>query len=65
MMCTEFSQKHRVQQQDHSLIRLMVAGEEDSEDEAVEEALQEEKASTEERVLAVVADQSLVITAEL
>ena len=37
----------------------MVAMEEDSEDEVVEEALQEEK------VLAVVADQSLVITAEL
>ena len=30
----------------------MVAGEEDSEDEAVEEVLQEEKASAEERVLA-------------
>ena len=65
MTYTESSQKHRVQQQDHSLIRLMVAGEEDSEDEAVEEVLQEEKASAEERVLAVVADQSLVITAEL
>ena len=37
----------------------MVAMEEDSEDEVVEEALQEEK------VLAVVADQSLVITVEL
>ena len=43
----------------------MVAGEEDSEDEAVEEALQEEKASAEEKVLAAVAEQSLVITAEL
>ena len=43
----------------------MVAEEEDSEDEAVEEALQEEKASAEERGLAVVADQSLVITMEL
>ena len=65
MTYTESSQKHRVQQQDHSLIRLMVAGEEDSEDEAVEEALQEEKASAEERVLAVVADQLLVTTVEL
>ena len=61
----ESRQKHRVQQQDHSLIRLMVAGEEDSEDEAMEEALQEEKASAEERVLAMVADQSLIINAEL
>ena len=43
----------------------MVVGEEDSEDEAVEEALQEEKASAEEMILAVVKDQSLVITAEL
>ena len=57
--CTESSQRHRVQQQDHSLIRLMVAMEEDSEDEAVEEALQEEK------VLAAVVDQSPVITTEL
>ena len=65
MTYTESSQKHRVQQQDHSLIRLMVAVEEDSEDEAVEEALHEEKASAEEKVLAVVADQSLVITAKL
>ena len=65
MTYTESSQKHRVQQQDHSLTRIMVAGEEDSEDEAVEEDLQEEKASAKERVLAVVADQSLVITAEL
>ena len=57
--CIESNQKHRVQQQDHSLIRLTVVVEEDSEDEAVEEDLYEEK------VLAVVADQSLVITAEL
>ena len=63
--CTGSSQRHRVQQQDHNMIRLMEAMEEDSEDEAVEEALQEEKASAEERVLAVVADQSLVITVEL
>ena len=55
--CTESSQRHRVQQQDHSLIRLMVAVEEDSEDEAVEEALHEEK------VLAVVVAESLVIIA--
>jgi len=51
--CTESNQKHRVKQQDHSMIRLMVAMEEDSEDEDVEEAL------------AVVADQSLVTTVEL
>ena len=43
----------------------MVAVEEDSEDKAMEEALHEEEASAEEKVLAVVADQSLVITAEL
>ena len=42
-----------------------MAVEEDSEDEAVEEALHEEKASAEEKVLAMVVDQSLVITAEL
>jgi len=43
----------------------MGAEEEDSEDEAMEEALHKEKASAEERVLDVVADQSLVITVEL
>ena len=59
MTCTESNQKHRVEQQDHSLTRLTVAVEEDSEDEDVEEALAEEK------VLAVVMDQSLVITVEL
>ena len=57
--CTESNQKHKVQQQDHSMIRLMLAMEEDSEDEDVEEALVVEKA------LAVVADQSLVTTVEL
>ena len=65
MMYTESSQKHRVQQQDHILTRLMVAVEEDSEDEAMEDALHEEKDSAEEKVLAVVTDQSLVITVEL
>ena len=65
MTYTESKQKHKVQQQDHSLIRLMVAVEEDLEDEAMEEALHEEKALAEEKVLAMVADQSLVITAEL
>ena len=69
--CTESSQRHRVQQQDHSLIRLMVAMEEDSEDEDVEEALDmeealhEDKASAEARVLVVVTAQLLVITTEL
>ena len=43
----------------------MEAVEEDSEDEAMEEALREEKAPTEERVLAMVMDQLLVTTAEL
>ena len=47
------------------MIRLMLAVEEDSEDEAMEEALHEEKASAEERVLAVVAYQLLVTNAEL
>ena len=65
MTYTESSQKHRAQQQDHILTRLMVAVEEDLEDEAVEEALHEEKASAEEKVLAVVADQLLVTTADL
>ena len=41
------------------MIRLLLAVEEDSEDEDVEEALAEEKA------LAMVTDQSLVITVEL
>ena len=41
------------------MIRLMVAVEEDSEDEDVEEA------STEEKALDEVADQSLVTTVEL
>ena len=57
--CTESNQKHRVQQQDHNMIRLMVAMEERSEDEEEEEALAMEKA------LAVVADQSLVTIVEL
>ena len=47
------------------MISLMEAVEEDSEDEAMEEALHEEKASAEEKVLAVVADQLLVTTAKL
>ena len=34
--CTESNQRHRVQQQDHSMIWLMLAEEEDSEDEAVD-----------------------------
>ena len=51
--CTESNKKHRVKQQDHSMIWLMVAMEEDSEDEEDSEAL------------AVVADQSLVTTMEL
>ena len=42
----------------------MEAVEEDSEDEAVEEASHEEKALAEEEVLAKVADQSLVIIVE-
>ena len=63
--CTESSERHRVQQQDHNMIRIMEAVEEDSKDEAVEEALHEEKASAEEKVLAMVTAQLLVITAEL
>ena len=65
MMCTESNQKHWVQQQDHSRIRLMEAVQEDSEDEAVEEALDVEKGLAEEEVLAKVVGQSLVITLEL
>ena len=59
MTYTESSQKHQVQQQDHSMNRLMLAMEEDSEDEAVEEALAVDKA------LAVVMDRSLVTIVEL
>ena len=43
----------------------MEAVEEDSEDEAVEETLREEKALAEERVLAVVMDQLLATIVEL
>ena len=63
--CTGSSQRHRVQQQDHNRIQHMEAMEEDSEDEAEEEALHEEKALAEEKVLAMVADQLLVTTTEL
>ena len=65
MMCTESNQKHWVQQQDHSQIRLMEAMQEDSKDEAKEEALHVEKDLAEEEVLAKVMDRSLVIIAEL
>ena len=51
--CTESNKKHRVQQQDHSMIQLMLAVEEDSEDEEDSEAL------------VVVTNQSLVTTVEL
>ena len=57
--CTESNQKHRVQQQDHSMIWLMLAMEEDEEDEEDSEALAVEKA------LAMVMDQSLITTVEL
>ena len=63
--CTESIQRHRVQQQDHSMIRLMVAVEEDSEDEDVEEALAVEKVFAEEKDLVVVVDQLLATTVEL
>ena len=59
MTCTESSQKHLVQQQDHTMNRLMLAMEEDSEEEAVEEDLVMEKA------LAVAMDLLLVTTMEL
>ena len=53
MTCTESSQRHQVQQQDHSMNRLMLAMVEDSEEEAMEEAL------------AVAVERSLVTTVEL
>ena len=56
---TESNQKYKVQQQDHSMIWLMVDVEEDSEDEDVKEALAVEKD------LVVVADQLLATTVEL
>ena len=59
MMCTESKPTHRVKQQDHHRIRLMEAVEEDSKEEAEEEAL------AEEGDLAKAVDQSLVITVEL
>ena len=64
MMCTESKQTHRVQQQDHSRIRLTEAVQEDLEDEAMEEASHAEKDLAEEDVLAKVVDQSLVIIVE-
>ena len=45
MNCTESSQRHQVQQQEHSTNRLMLAMVEDLEDEAMEEALAMVKAS--------------------
>ena len=57
--CTESNQKQRVKQQDHSMIRLMVAMEEDSEDEDTEEALAMEKD------LVMVVNQLLATTVEL
>ena len=54
--CTESNQKHRVQQQGHSRIRLMVAMEEDSEDEDAEEALAVQKALAVDKALVVVTD---------
>ena len=63
--CIESNRKHRVQQQDHSRIRLMVVRAEDSEDEAVEEASAEQKALAVEKALVVVADQLLATTMEL
>ena len=57
--CTESKQRHRVLQQDHSMIRLMEAVEEDLEDEDVDQALALEKD------LVVAVDQSLVTTVEL
>ena len=59
MTCTESNQRHRVPQQDHSMIPLMLAMAMDLEDEDMEEALAMEK------VLDVLADQSLVTTVEL
>ena len=57
--CIESNQNHRVHEQDHNMIRLMKAVEEDTEDEDEDEALAVEKA------WAVVTDQSLVTTMEL
>ena len=47
------------------MIRLMVAVEEDSEDEDVEEAFTVEKALAVEKALVVVVDQLLATTVEL
>ena len=57
--CIESNQNHRVHEQDHNMIRLTSAVEEDSEDKEDSKALVVEKA------LAVVTDQSLVTTVEL
>ena len=65
MMCTESKQTHKIQQQDHSRIKLTEAVQEDSEDEAEEEASHVEKALAKDEVLAKVVDRSLVIIVEL
>ena len=65
MTCTESSQKHLVQQQDHSMNRLMMAMEEDSEEEAVEKALAVEEALAMVEALAMAVDLLLVTIVEL
>ena len=62
MTCIESSQKHLVQQQDHSMNRLMMAMEEDSEDEAMEKALAVEEDLAVVKALAVAMDLLLVTT---
>ena len=59
MTYTEFNRKQQVQQQDHSMNRLMMAMEEDLEDEVMEEALAVVKA------LAMAVDLLPVTTMEL
>ena len=65
MTCIESSQKHLAQQQDHSMNRLVMAVEEDSEDEAVEKALAMEEAFPVVKDLAVAVDLLLVTIVEL
>ena len=65
MNCIESSQRHQVQQQDYSMNRLVMAMEEDSEDEAMEEALAVEKDLVVEKALDVAVDLLLVTIVEL
>ena len=65
MTCTKSSQKHLVQQQDHSMNRLVMAMEEDSKDKAGVKALAMEEALDVVKDLVMAVDLLLVTIVEL